>query len=82
MGNRPTQPEWMDLRTLADYACVSQKTLREWIRDVGDPLPAFQRGNKLYVNRQEYDRWLRQHPVASGAEINRIVDEIVASVRE
>lgn len=72
----------MDLRTLAEYACVCEKTLRSWIRSEDDPLPAFQRGNKLYVNREEYDRWLRKHPVTGVGGISQMVDDIVSSVRQ
>ena len=39
--------EWLDLRTLTEYACVSERTLREWIHRFENPLPAVQVGNKL-----------------------------------
>jgi hypothetical protein len=71
----------MDLRTLAVYASVCQKTLRAWIRDVDDPLPAYQRGNKFYVNRVEYDRWLRKHPAMTDGAIDQLVEEVVSEVR-
>ena len=34
------QPEWLDLKALQEYACLSNRTLREWIHRCVDPLPA------------------------------------------
>jgi hypothetical protein len=84
MGKSDNQDQvgWMDLRTLAKYACVCEKTLRSWINSGDNPLPAFKVGTKIYVSREEYDRWLRKHPVTSGDYINRIVDEVVTAVRQ
>jgi hypothetical protein len=73
---------WMDLRTLAAYGCVCQKTLREWIRSIHDPLPAFQRGNKLYVYRIEYDKWLRKHPVQELRNIEGVVNDLISELGE
>jgi hypothetical protein len=33
-------PEWLDLKALTGYACVSERTLREWIHRDSNPLPA------------------------------------------
>jgi hypothetical protein len=72
----------MDLRTLAGYACTSEKTLRSWIRSVQDPLPAYQRGNKLYVSRGEYDSWMRRHPAhGQGLDVGAFVDGIINEMR-
>jgi excisionase family DNA binding protein len=54
---------WMDLRTLAEYSSVGEKTLRKWIHAGENPLPAAQRGKKLYVNRAAFDEWLLTHAV-------------------
>jgi len=76
------QFEWMDLRTLRAYASVSEKTLRSWIHSGGDPLPARQRGNKLYVKRTVFDNWMeRQKLKKKKVDLKQIVEEIVTSVR-
>jgi hypothetical protein len=75
------QPEWMDLKSLTLYACVSEKTLRTWIHSPTDPLPACQRGNKIYVRRHEFDKWLERHSIAKkSVAMERIVEDIVRSV--
>ena len=37
-----THPEWMDLKTIQQYACVSERTVRDWIHRPYKPLPAVQ----------------------------------------
>jgi hypothetical protein len=75
-------PEWFDLKTLARYGCVSERTLREWIKAVVNPLPASRRGNKLYVRRRDYDAWMEAHRVTvdNSLVISRAVDDIVRDV--
>lgn len=74
--------EWMDLRVLTQYAAVSERTVREWIHRVEDPLPAAQVGSKILVSRTKFDRWLEAHPMKSfgGGDIGSIVDEVLAGV--
>jgi hypothetical protein len=51
MISEQQQPEWMDLKSLQRYACVSERTLREWIHRPTDPLPAARVGAKILVRR-------------------------------
>jgi len=43
--------EWLDMKALEQYACVSERTLREWIHRAVDPLPAVRVGSKILVRR-------------------------------
>lgn len=74
------QPEWLDLKALQEYACLSNRTLREWIHRCVDPLPAVRVGCKILVRRSEFDRWLEAHQVTH-IDIGCIVDELVAGVK-
>jgi len=74
------KPEWLDLRALQKYACVSERTLREWIHRTNDPLPAVRVGCKILVRRSVFDRWLEAHQVKH-IDVGCIVDELVAGVR-
>jgi len=74
------QPEWLDLKALQEYACLSNRTLREWIHRGVHPLPAVRVGCKILVRRSEFDRWLEAHQVAH-IDIGCIVDELVAGVK-
>lgn len=73
------QPEWLDLKALQRYACVSERTLREWIHRATNPLPAVQVGTKLLVRRSTFDQWLENHRVQA-VDVGCIVDEMVAGV--
>jgi hypothetical protein len=79
MISERTQPEWMDLKALQGYACVSERTLREWIHRPIDPLPAARVGAKILVRRGAFDRWLENHRLKT-IDVGCIVDELVAGV--
>ena len=73
------QAEWLDLRALQRYACVSERTLREWIHRPGNPLPAVRVGTKLLVRRTSFDQWLENHMLKS-VDVGCMVDETLAGV--
>jgi excisionase family DNA binding protein len=79
ISERP-QPEWLDLKALQEYACVSERTLREWIHRAVHPLPAVRVGCKILVRRTEFDRWLEAHGIKH-IDVGCIVDELVAGVK-
>jgi excisionase family DNA binding protein len=81
MTNQTSQPEWLDLKALQRYACVSERTLREWVHRSINPLPAAQVGTKILVRRSTFDRWLENHSLKT-IDIGCIVDELVAGVTE
>ena len=74
-----TQPEWLDLKALQRYACVSERTLREWIHRAVNPLPASRVGTKILVRRSAFDAWLEAHKL-DRVDVGCIVDEILAGV--
>ncbi len=73
------QSEWLDLKALQQYACVSERTIREWIRRPLNPLPAVQVGRKILVRRSAFDDWLESHQLKP-VDVGCIVDEIAAEV--
>ena len=79
MTSERSQSEWLDLKALQQYACLSERTIREWIHRPLNPLPAVRVGRKILVRRGVFDRWLegqRLRPVDLGC----LVDEIMAGV--
>ena len=79
MTNQTSQPEWLDLKALQRYACVSERTLREWVHRSINPLPAAQVGTKILIRRSAFDHWLENHSLKS-LDVGCIVDELVAGV--
>jgi hypothetical protein len=76
--------EWMDLKALQQYACLSERTLRDWIRLAVNPLPAVQvEKGKLLVKRSQFDRWLEAHPYrgGEGQDLGRLVDDVMKDLK-
>ncbi len=72
--------EWLDLRGLQQYACVSERTLREWIHRSTNPLPAARVGLKILVRKSVFDGWLERHEVKV-VDIGSIVEDLVVGIR-
>jgi excisionase family DNA binding protein len=73
------QPEWLDLKALQRHACVSERTIRDWIHRPVDPLPAARVGTKLLIRRSVFDRWLEAHQIKQ-VDIGCIVNDLIAGV--
>ena len=78
ISERP-QPEWLDLKALQRYACVSERTLREWIHRAANPLPAARVGAKILVRKSTFDSWLENHRLKT-IDVGCIVDELVTGM--
>jgi excisionase family DNA binding protein len=72
--------EWLDLKNLRQYACVSERTLRQWIHRSNNPLPAARVGTKILVRKTAFDGWLASHQVKA-VDIGGIVEDLIAGVR-
>ena len=82
---RLVQSEWMDLKVVQDYACVSERTIREWIHLPVNPLPASQAGGgKILIKRSLLDAWLGAHPYQpiNSIDVDQIADEIIDQLRK
>jgi excisionase family DNA binding protein len=66
---------------LTAYACVSQRTIREWIHRPTNPLPAAQVGGKLLVKRSVFDQWVMAHPVEPNETVDVIVNDVIRRIR-
>lgn len=78
--SRSTQPEWMDLKALQGYACVSERTLRDWIHRPENLLPAVRVGTKILVRRSGFDEWLENHRLER-IDVACIVNQVLGGVR-
>jgi hypothetical protein len=86
----PRQPqpddtkEWLDLRAITRYACVSERTVRDWIHLARNPLPAVQVDKKILIRRSIFDRWLEAHPYrpAVSIDVGRFVDDVLKDLRK
>jgi len=72
------------VKALTRYACVSERTIREWVHLPDDPLPASQVGKKLLFRRSTFDRWMEAHPFrpVDSIDVSRIVDDVLIEFRK
>jgi excisionase family DNA binding protein len=78
--NRFPGAEWLDLKALQQYACVSERTLRQWVHRLDNPLPAARVGAKILVRKTVFDRWLESHQVKA-VDIGSIVEDLIIGIR-
>ena len=78
---KAVETEWLDIRALTQYATISQRTIREWIHRVNNPLPAARVGNKLLIKRSAFDEWLAAHTVGPSQSVDVIVKDVMQRVR-
>ena len=71
--------EWLDLKTLTQYATVSERTVRQWIHRTANPLPAVRVHTKILVRRSAFDLWL-ESPRLETIDVASIVDEMVSDL--
>lgn len=79
-SERSISLEWLDLQALTKYAALSINTIREWIHNDVDPLPAVQVGGKLLIRKSEFDTYLDRHRVKPLGSID--MDAVVKRVLE
>jgi excisionase family DNA binding protein len=77
--NDQNRLEWLGLRELTEYAAVSERTLRAWIRFPSDPLPAARVRGKILIRRTLFDAWLERRRIQplSSVDVNAIVRDLV-----
>ena len=64
-----------DTRTTARRAGVCPRTVRNWVQDPMDPLPAYRVHGKLLFDWDEVARWIKRHRVETEG-LDRIVAEV------
>jgi hypothetical protein len=67
---------YMSLRTLAVYAGLSVRRLRDLLVHPSTPLPHYRIGGKILVRRSEYDMWTMQFRTVSASAESNILESI------
>jgi len=68
---------FFSLRALAAYSSLSVRKLRDLLDDPAHPLPAYMVGNKLLIRKSEFDSWMATHRRQRGADVDKIVNEVL-----
>lgn len=72
------ETEYVDLQALSKMLGLSVRTIRTYISDPVDPLPAIRLGGKMIVSLRALHDYLDRHRVQP-ADIDSIVNETVRS---
>lgn len=68
---------FLPLRTLAAYAGLSVRTLRQYLElPPGRALPCYRVGGKILVRRSEFDAWVQQYRSRGRPELARALKEL------
>ena len=68
--------EYLTISDLAMYAGISQRTLRDLLKDPVNPIPHFRvgaAGRLVRVKRSEFDEWMDSQKAVPGNEIDDLV---------
>jgi len=71
--------QYFDLRGLSVYSALGVSTLRDYIRS--GKLPAFKVKGKVLIRKSEFDRWMEAQRINRKADIARIADEALKSLK-
>jgi excisionase family DNA binding protein len=71
----PDQP--LSLRALAQYAHLSERTLRKALKDPVNPLPYYRVGRKYLVRRSDFDAWLEHYRRSAATDVDHLVEEVL-----
>lgn len=69
MNKAHQHAEYMTIHQLANYASLSQSTLRKWLRS---GMPYYRLGRSIRVKRSEFDEWMRESFHAGGTVRQRL----------
>ena len=67
---------YMDLKTLAEYSGMPVRTIRDYLSDAENPIPNFALKRKIFVRKNEFDKWMESHRTDTRQQ-DKIVDEII-----
>jgi len=72
-----TEDKYFDLKGLAEYSSISVRTLRDYINNPENPLPAYRLKRKILVKLSEFDAWVKKHR-NDNQQIDKIVNELTS----
>lgn len=79
------QKQYYSIADLEKYSGISQRTLRDLLKDPINPIPHYRigvAGKIVRVKRSEFDEWIKTQRVSNTNDIDRIVDDILVCKSE
>jgi len=82
MGNSENkiEKEYLTIAELAKYVSISQRTLRDHLKDPINPIPHFRIGTAgriIRIKKSEFDEWMKSQKATQGNEIDAILADVL-----
>jgi lambda repressor-like predicted transcriptional regulator len=71
---------YLSLKTLAQYAGLSVRTLRSRLHDPAEPLTYFRIGGKILIKMSDYDAWALRFQQTHSATVSSVVDDVLDGI--
>ena len=68
---------YLSMKALAEYASLSERTLRDYLTDIDDRIPCYRLKRKILVKQSEFDGWMKRRQT-DGTRMDAIVEEVVS----
>jgi excisionase family DNA binding protein len=69
---------YLTVNQAAEYLSVSQRTIRNLLVEVVNPLPHFRKGRMIRIRRSELDRWIEAYRAVNYTDVDKVIDDVLA----
>ncbi len=80
MGSDEIQKEYLTVADLSQYTRISQRTIRDLLKDPVNPIPFYRvgaAGRIIRIKKNEFNEWMQSQKSSHGTEIDDLVAEIL-----
>ena len=80
MKKEKVKKEYLGISDLSDYTGISERTLRDLLKDSVNPIPYFRvgpAGRIIRIKKSEFDQWMKFQRATQGNEIDEIVENLL-----
>jgi len=80
MKKNKVQKEYFSISDLSDYTGISERTLRDFIKDPLNPIPFFRvgpAGRIILIKRSEFDQWMKSQRATQDNRIDELIAEVL-----
>jgi len=80
MGKNSVEKEYFTVLELSKYVGISQRTLRDHLKDPINPIPHFRigaAGRIIRIKKSEFDEWMNSQRATQGDEIDELIAEVL-----
>ncbi len=80
MGENRVTKEYFKIAELTEYSSISERTLREHLKDPVNPIPHFRigaAGRIIRIKKTDFDRWMDSQRADQSNELDELIAEVL-----